>query len=249
MSRNWTRIPIFALSLLALRCLGDTLPPGFPGVPGASGSVLSACYGCGAPDGQDFSFSGTGSGQATATNERGAVISEGAQVQQTITLGTNGIDESVDLQISTFADISQGELYQYGQLQASENFDDQFTLDTPSVLHLTGSLGLDFNGFDDYLVPDDIRFELDGPGGTVFQNSGGNFNVYLDLQPGVYYLFGYIQMSGAVAGALDEAQSLTGVGDLSVSVDIVPEPRWTSLLPALLLPFLPGLRRRFIART
>jgi hypothetical protein len=225
-----------ALFLAAFPVLGNTLS--LPAA-GASGSVFARCF----PDepctpeefgaAQDnFSFGGDGSGQATINGPAG-VTSDGAQVQTTFDFGGNGIDENVNLEVSAFADLTI-EAESGGSLQAADSFDHPFSVDTPSVLQLIGCA--QFEG------GPGIGLQLTGPGGTLF-SGGPDVNQYFDLQPGFYELSGYVDIDEEFVGGFFEPPTIPGFGDLSVSAEIVPEPRWISFLAALLLPFFLGLRR------
>jgi hypothetical protein len=233
---NCTPLPAFAVALLAvIPCFADIVPISTSSQVSAQGGV-QICNQymvdqCGPPVEAFFNY--PESLEATASSSWGTITAD-AQVQyQSNVTAANinvGLQDSADISTPTAIDLING------FVDVTEQFSLEFDLTAPSVVHLKGftqgfSCRLLFGGTCMF----DSQLTLSGPG-FQFDSSaipGGEFDLVSTLEPGIYTLSAVADLrENAIYG--DNIVSAQG----SLSADftpVVPEPRWTPIIPAVLI--------------
>jgi hypothetical protein len=115
---------------------------------------------------------------------------------------------------------------------AQANYTLAFDLSTGSFVQLTGSLAM--SHFHEGGI------QLSGPGGVLFSEfTDATPNLQLFLQPG-HYSLSFFQTAVTVdaifasCSPLSPTCSFQRFANLSLDVALVPEPRWTAIVPAIL---------------
>ncbi len=223
---------VFASFLVAgTSCFADVVPISvsqqFSGSGSAAICALTPMPGCVVLDSASFNLADTNPGSATAS-ANGFTVESSASGSQTSSITANDIN----LQMLSLSHVGGSVKRGGADSQITNEFDLEFDLTTPSILHLTGSFETFVTGVP---VSFNAGLSLSGLGIDFHAPSFEPFDLSLLLAPGIYDLSAVANMENSFGsnsgGFLDSGARMS----LDASFTPVPEPFWAPVVPSLLL--------------